>query len=67
MSHKTTTMTIIQGKKIMTGMIKIIKGMTTADTSIGMTITNVEDFKVEADTSEIGKTYHVGPSSATHY
>ena len=58
-------MIIIEGI-IMTGMIKIIKGMMVTDTSVGTTITDMEDFEVEVDNLEIGKMDHVGLSSATH-
>ena len=58
--------TIIQGIKITTRMIKIMRGMTVIDMRLGTTITDMEDFKVEADISEIVKTYHVGPYNATH-
>ena len=50
----------------MIGMIKTIKGMTVADMSIGTTIKDMEDFKVEVDTSGIGRTDHVDLSNATH-
>ena len=67
LSHKIITLAIMKGITITIRMIKlIIKGMKTAFTSARMTtITDVEYFKVEADTSEIRKIDHACPSSAT--
>ena len=68
LSHKITTLTIMKGITITTRMIEIIiKGMMVIDMGTRMTtITNVVDFKVEDDTSEIRKTDRVIPSSSTH-
>ena len=68
LSRKITTLTIMKGITITTRMIEIIiKGMMVIDMGNGMTtITNVVDFKVEDDTSEIRKIDLVIPSSSTH-
>ena len=47
-------------------MIKAIKGMMVEDMSSSMKTIDVEDLQVEADTSEMGRTDHVDPSSDTH-
>ena len=54
--------------EIMTEMTRtLIKGMMDVDTSFKMTTTtDEEDFKVEIDILEIGRTDCVGPSSVIH-
>ena len=62
LSHKIIT-TIIQGI-ITTITRKLIKGMMTEDMSVGMTIIDVEDLQVEADTLGIKRIDHIGLFSA---
>ena len=68
LSTKTITLTTMREMEITTETTRtIIKGMMVVDTSARMTTTTDEDdFKVEVDILEIGKTHCIGPSSVIH-